>query len=173
MDTLKNPTDPAATARPVKVRGTATFHTDRSFDFVPQGTGEPVQHSVRTHGRSKLYETQGERRSIIAHLVTSADTADPVADLYDALCSLTRTMPDPSRRPRPLRGRVLCDDDALRLVVSPRGKVEATISLDINEEINLSQSIVKQLYKASQCLACNATFLKRLKNALSKPSAQS
>ena len=71
-----------------RVRGSAVFD-GHLFTFTPEKKGEAVQKNVTVSGKSKLYETAGEKQSsIVAHLVADSKAADPAFEMIQALKKL-------------------------------------------------------------------------------------
>ena len=69
-----------------RIRGTARFYEDESFDFIPQQQGAPVQKEVTRVRKSTSYQTNGEKESsYVVHLNVDANSTDPAAELTDNL----------------------------------------------------------------------------------------
>ena len=83
-------------------RGTATIYEDDSIEFRPDGKGQPVQRDVRKSGRSKFYQTNGEKESnYVAHLSAPVASIDPVGDMLKDFDNLTRELqPQLPKEPR-------------------------------------------------------------------------
>ena len=78
-----------------KVRGCATFDGQK-FTFVPEKKGEAIQKNVVVHGKSKLYETAGAKKSsLVAHLVADANAADPAFEMTQSLKELYEQTGEP------------------------------------------------------------------------------
>ena len=74
-------------------RGKATIFEDDSIEFRPDGKGQPVQRDVRKSGRSKFYQTNGEKESnYVAHLSAPVASIDPVGDMLKDFDNLTREL---------------------------------------------------------------------------------
>lgn len=139
------------------VRGYGKFDTkSMEFTFKPSEKGEPVQKNVIRRGRSKLYETEGEKESsVVAHIVASKNSTDPIADIYDDLGKLakrhgTKIPPVPS-------GRKLLETPMMTVVADEEEKaVTAVVRFSYKEALMPSQTIVTTTHKLNTCLLENA-----------------
>jgi len=83
-------------------RGKATIFEDDTIEFRPDGKGQPVQRDVRKAGRSKFYQTNGEKESsYVAHLSAPVASIDPVGDMLKDFDKLTKELqPNLPKEPR-------------------------------------------------------------------------
>lgn len=145
--------------QPRKVRGTATFHDDMSVEFVPQGTGEPVQRNVRKCGEARLYETEGAlNSSYVAHLKVSRRSEDPAAELEEQLEKLTK---DLRKQPAPVPKRMKCLLDMPDVKVwharkEKKVKVEMWV---FTEALDMTATLLNLTSQVTKCFAINRTSL--------------
>lgn len=154
-----------------RIRGTAIFADDDSMEFIPQSQGSPKQRKIKRYRKSKFYETEGEKESsIVCHLV--ADRNDPEA--YNTICEdFEHIFSDTQVPVRTLiRGRRLMDDNNIIVICNRNGLMQININLDLQWIDNIQNEMVKTLYKITQCLASNKTYLAKLKSALEKSSTK-
>lgn len=145
---------------PRKLRGTATFFDGDDFEFRAQrSTGVSTQSVVKSEGKSKIYNTIGEKKNtMVAHLVVNQDDPDPASTMMEQLERLTRDM-NPKKKPA-LRGKTLLDDPDCRVIFSKKeSKVDIRMSIDIKATPNYNQSLMNLMYKLNQCFAINQTSL--------------
>lgn len=153
----------------VKIRGTATIKPDNSFDFVPSQQGEPIQRSVKTHRKSKVYETAGnDKQSMVCHLVVDKNAVDPAAEMYEDFISLTKEMSQ--KTPPSLKGKTLMDDGEVKVIANKNGKLQVIININYFSEINLTQKLVTIIYRTTQCLVSNETYLNKQRRAQKQTS---
>lgn len=145
---------------PRRVKGTLTILEGDDMEFRAQrSTGVSTQELVSKKGDSKMYRTTGEKNpKMVAHLVTSADCPDPVADMREQLERLGKTL-KPKAQPK-LKGRVLLNDEGLRVVHNARQQqVEVVIDLSTAADDTLTNQLIRKLQIVSQCFAINKTSL--------------
>lgn len=145
-----------------KVRGVATFDGQK-FSFSPEKKGEAVQKNVITKGKSKLYETAGQKKSsLVAHLVADANAADPAFEMTESL----RELYSQSGKPFPevdvndvnivnhdkLKIRVSKDEQVIKIWLSmPLTKPEKIYRdlqlhlAKVTSEMYLSEEVIKKL----------------------------
>ena len=100
-----------------RIRGTARFYEDESFDFIPQQQGAPVQKDVTRVRKSTCYQTNGEKESsYVMHLNVDADSIDPAAELTDDFDRLLKRISPKAEKK--LSGKKLMDEDGTSVVVS-------------------------------------------------------
>lgn len=113
-------------------RGKATIFEDDSIEFRPDGKGQPVQRDVRKAGRSKFYQTNGEKESnFVAHLSAPVGSLDPVGDMLKDFDELTRELQP--QLPREPRTKPLMKRDGLSVYLDKKGhriRIFADIVLD-------------------------------------------
>ena len=116
-------------------RGKATIYEDDSIEFRPEGKGQPVQRDVRKSGRSKFYQTNGEKESsYVAHLLAPVSSLDPVGDMLKDFDALTRELQP--RLPKEPRTKPLMKTDGLSVYLDKkehRVRIFADIELDANK----------------------------------------
>lgn len=125
------------------------------FHFQPSGKGEPVQKNVQKKGRSKLYETEGEKEaSVVAHLVASKDSADPVADMYDDFRKLVKDRM--AQLPPMPAGRKLLETPSVTIVADERERRVTVVSrLTFDEAYKPAKPIALLTYNIEHCFAEN------------------
>ena len=116
-------------------RGKATIFEDDSIEFRPDGTGQPVQRDVRKSGRSKFYQTNGEKESnYVAHLSAPVASIDPVGDMLKDFDNLTRELQP--QLPKEPRTKPLMKKEGLSVYLDKkehRLRIFAEIELDANK----------------------------------------
>lgn len=145
---------------PRKVKGTLTIKSDDDMEFRAQRkTGISSQEVLATRGDAKFYRTVGEKKpKYVAHLVTPADSPDPVADMQQQLDKLTVGM-QTKRRPK-LRGKILKDEPSCRIVHNQKeGRVQCILDINLCETPNIQGRIIELLQTISSCFAINQTSL--------------
>ncbi|MCR5159963.1 MAG: hypothetical protein K6D37_12680 [Prevotella sp.] len=145
---------------PRKVKGTLTIKSDDDMEFRAQRkTGISSQEVLATRGDAKFYRTVGERKpKYVAHLVTPADSPDPVADMQAQLDKLTEGM-QTKRRPK-LRGRLLLDNPSCRIVHNQKeGRVQCILDINLRETPDIQGQLIRLLQTLSSCFAINQTSL--------------
>ena len=150
---------------PRKVRGTLTIKSDDDMEFRAQRkTGISSQEVLATRGDAKFYRTVGEKKpKYVAHLVTPADSPDPVADMQQQLDKLTVCM-QTQRRPK-LRGKILKDEPSCRIVHNQKeGRVQCIIDINLCETPNIQGRIIELLQTINVCFVTNQTSLVPPKN---------
>ena len=151
---------------PRKIRGTLTVLQDDNYEFhAQQATGIPAHEVLSSGGDSKLYKTTGEKaQKMVAHLVTRADSPDPVCDMMDQLEKLGKKIGIKPPPPK-LKGRILLQQEDLRIVHNKKtGKVEVIIQLDTAQQTSVTNQLINKLQTISQCLAINKTSLTKPKS---------
>lgn len=147
-------------AVPRKIRGTLTILEEDDMEFRAQrSTGISTQAVVKSDGKSKIYETVGEKKqNMVAHLVVSKDDPDPAGTMFAQLAKLTKDM-QPKKLP-PMRGKVLLDDESARVAFNNEGKkIDIRMTIDLQATPNYNQSLMNLMYKINQCFAINQTLL--------------
>ena len=145
---------------PRKVRGVMTIKENDDVEFrAERKTGESSQDVLKSSGKSKVYQTVGEKRnSIIAHLVVDKDDPDPAATMYEQLNTLTSEMA-PKKIPK-IRGKVLMNEENCRVEFSKKEKtIDIHMRIDIAQTPNYNSSLMNLMYKINQCFAINQTSL--------------
>ena len=145
---------------PRKVRGVMTIKENDDVEFrAERKTGESTQDVLKASGKSKVYQTIGEKRnSIIAHLVVDKDDPDPASTMYEQLESLTQDMA-PKKAPK-IRGKILMNDETCRIEFSKKEKkIDIHLRIDIAKTPNYNNSLMNLMYKVNQCFATNQTSL--------------
>lgn len=138
------------------VRGYGKFDTEnKEFTFKPYEKGEPVQKNVIRRGRSKLYETEGEKEaSVVAHIVANKNSTDPIADIYDDLGKLAKS--HGTKMPPVPSGRKLLETPMMTVVADEEEKaVTVVVKFGYKEAFMPSQTIVAMTHKLNTCLLEN------------------
>ena len=158
-----------------KTRGTGTVYEDDSFEFTPQGTGEPKYEAMCKLGQSHISRTTGERKqSYIAHLKVDADEADPAEALHTQIDKLAQKIWPASALPPKPRGKMLYNrDGALAAVNSKTGIIRFSLELDLKEGADYQRKLINALTQFTQCLYSNQDYLTRVARALANNSKQS
>lgn len=145
---------------PRRVRGVMTIKSDDDMEFrAERKTGESSQEILKSSGKSKVYQTVGEKRnSIVAHLVVDKDDPDPASTMYEQLESLTKEM-EPKKSPK-VRGKILLNEESCRVEFSKKEKViSVQMRINISKTPNYNSSLMNLMYKVNQCFAINQTLL--------------
>ena len=132
------------------------------MEFTPYGHREPQMERAKATANGSLSRTTGEKQqSWCVRLKVPTEVTDPAADLRDELEKVLKALPESRQKP-PLRGRILMDgkDCQVRLNQS-KGHVEIGITIDLHEEINVSQFFTKKAMEINQCLHFNDLLLKK------------
>lgn len=157
------------TQKTKKMRGSATLREDGSFDFRPDGEGQSRMENVKTARKSRLYSTAGaKQRSLVAHLSVPADSADPVADLYEDLQKLTEGQQTGVKTPT-LAGRILEKKDDYRVVMNQtKGTLDCTFSIDLRKDADYLKKFYELINSITKCLHYNENSVRQLCRALAK-----
>lgn len=144
-------------------RGKATIFEDDSIEFRPDGKGQPVQRDVRKAGRSKFYQTNGEKETnYVAHLSAPVASIDPVGDMLKDFDQLTREL-QPTL-PREPRTKPLLKKEGLSVYLDKkehRLRIFAEIVLDANKNPYSPADWAYTLIGAqlSQCFTSNKKLI--------------
>ena len=146
-----------------KYKGTGIGYDDGSYEFMPQGKGEPTYTKLGKMGDSHISRTQGNKQSVIAHVKVSADEADPLAALHEQLDKLAeKAWPDKPLTEK-LRGRRLINDDEQMCTVDTKaGKLNYRLTIDLTTEADPRGKIITLLTNLTKCLYTNQALLLRV-----------
>ena len=142
-----------------RIRGTARFYEDESFDFIPQQQGTPTQKNVTRVRKSTCYQTNGEKESsYVMHLNVDADSIDPAAELtedFDRL--LKRISPKAGKK---LSGKKLMDEDGTSVVVSRKEHtIQIIINVDLEQTPMYKDFVYQQVFSIIRCFTSNSQFI--------------
>ena len=157
-----------------KTRGTGTYYEDGSYEFTPQGKGEPVYESVCKVGQSSLGRTSGkEKQSYVAKLKVDANDADPAEAMHEALDKLAaKVWPVTARELKP-RGRLLMNQDGGSVRLDAKnGIVSLHLDINIAEGCEYGSKLANFIIETNKCLYCNKDLLTRAWRAIAKRSKQ-
>ena len=149
-------------AFPRRMKGVLTvLNEENDCEFRAQRTtGEPMQKVLSKSGDAKLYETNGKKPMMVAHLTTRADASDPLADLYDQLDAMAAKHKT-SKKPQRQRGRKLLDEENAHVTLSQKErKVQMLLSIDLAKTPDYQNELIKLMQKISQCFLINQAFLR-------------
>ncbi len=139
-----------------KIRGYATYDGDE-FTFAPSEKGEAQQLNIVSLGKNKIYETNGRRNSIVAHLVCDGSCADPAAEMVKSLRQLSAKMKKPFPKVS-LRDVSITDYDDLKVRAAQKElKIYMKIPLSshqavINRTNVLVARLLSELYLAEDTI---------------------
>lgn len=157
-----------------KTRGTGTYFEDGTYEFTPQGKGEPLYESVCKVGSSSLGRTSGKtQQSYVAKLKVDASDADPAEAMHAALDRLAaKVWPVTAREAKP-RGRVLMNQDGGSVRLDAKnGIVSLRLDIDLTEGTEFGNKLSNFLIESTKCLYCNKDLLTRAYRAITKRSKQ-
>ena len=87
--------------RVLKIRGTGKIDVlEHTFEFTPQGTGQPAQRDVKKYGNAKAYTTTGKEPKRVVTLQCAENATDPYGEL-DAQRSSSTATTSPARTESP------------------------------------------------------------------------
>lgn len=156
METMK-PTPEATTEEkwPRKIRGVLSVDRDDSMEFRPQQTGEPQQEIIRKAGQSKLYRTTGKKeQKLVAHLVCSADAADPYAEMASQLERCAAVLQ--TRQPRRPVGAVLLHDGSIDVRHNrTKNELNVAFTIPLGDYPNYQKRFMEIMQRINQCFAIN------------------
>ena len=156
-----------------QIKGSMKLYPSDKMEFTPYGQGEPQMERVKATANSSLMRTTGQKQqSWIVRLKVPVGVTDPAADMRDELEKVLKGLPQSHRKP-PLRGRILMDEKDCQVRFNQsKGHVEIGITIDLHEEINVSQFFTKKAMEINQCLHFNQDSIKQQSIALAKSSTK-
>ena len=142
-----------------KIKGTARFYDDESFDFLPQQQGAPVQKEVTKVRKSTCYQTNGEKESsYVMHLNVDANSTDPVAELTDDFDKLLKRISPKAEKK--LAGKKLMDEDGTKVVVSRKEhRIQISIDVDLEKTPMYKDFVYQQVFRIIRCFTSNNQFI--------------
>ena len=157
-----------------KTRGTGTYFEDGSYEFTPQGKGEPVYDSVVKSGQSSIGHTTGvQKQHFVAKLKVDAADPDPAETMHAQLDKLAaKIWPATADKAKP-RGRILMNQDngTVRLDAQ-NGIVSLHLDINLAEGCEYGSKIANFIIETNKCLYCNKDLLTRASRAIAKRSKQ-
>lgn len=155
---------------PRKIRGTMTCEGNDYYSFAPYGQGAAQQEVIARQGKSKVYNTVGEKKqSMVAHLVIPSDTTDPMAAFSDELEKFMKGFGKPTTITKP-RGRTLLKDLTTQVVACKDRRLVVMMELPIELGQDYPANLISQLQKVNQCLVTNKAYLTKLASVQPKTS---
>ena len=157
-----------------KTRGTGTYFEDCTYEFTPQGKGEPVYERMCKVGQSSMARTAGlQKQSYVCKLKVDANDADPAETMHQQLEKLAaKVWPATAREPKP-RGRVLMNEDGGMIRLDAKnGVVSVHLDLSLSEGMEFGNRIAQFIIKTQQCLYINKDLLIRASRAIAKRSSR-
>lgn len=159
-----------STIVPRKIKGTMTCEGDDYYTFTPYGKGAAQQEIIARQGKSKVYNTVGEKQqSMVAHLVIPCDTPDPMAAFSDELEKFMKGFGNTTTITKP-RGRTLLKDLTTTVVACKGRRLVVMMELPIEKGQNYPANLISQLQKVNTCLVTNKAYLNKLASAQPKTS---
>lgn len=155
---------------PRKVRGVATIDEECGVVFKPYKEGDTKRENVKNVRASSFYTTAGERKQTkVCHLTADADALDPVAEMLEDFCKLTKH--DLVEAFAAARGKKLCETQQLRIIANKaKGIITTTIILDLHTELNYEKILFQQFQEILKCFTTNQHYLRNLVPAQKKCS---
>ncbi len=153
---------------PRKIRGTLTAEGNDNYTFTAWGKGEAQQEIIARSGKSKVYNTVGEKQqSTVAHLVIPKDTPDRMAAFRDELEKFSKVLGTPTTIRKP-RGRTLLKDLSTQVVASKDCRLVVVMEIPIENGQDYCDKLISQLQNVNQCLVINKQYLNQLASAQQK-----
>ena len=166
---MKKTTEETLTV-PRKIRGTMTAEGNDHFSFVPYGQGTSQQEVIAQKGKSKVYNTVGEKKqSLVAHLVIPKDSADPYGSFTEELDKFAKGFGSQPTIRKP-RGRMLLKDLSTQVIACKDRRLVVLMEIPIENGQNYPANLISQLQKVNQCLVINKAYLSQLASAQQKSS---
>lgn len=158
-ETLKNKEE-----KVLKIRGTGKIDlAGHTFEFTPQGTGQPAQRDVKKYGNAKVYTTTGKEPKRVITLQCAEDATDPYSEMTD---QFARVMKSEYQKPVPdaikPKGVVLKNTDDLRMTVNRTSRmleVSFRTPLDPQEKRDYKTMFYEKIQEISKCFAINETTI--------------
>lgn len=150
--------------KPRRVRGTATFHDDTGcMEFRATQPSEPIQRNAKKKGASTFYETDGSgQSSYICHLKVDKSVSDPAAEMMEQLEYLTKDI-QVKEYSKP-RGKALLNTPEVSVYHNRKeNKIKVQMTIDLNNEGELSAKLFTLTSEVNKCLAFNQTSLQKPK----------
>ena len=143
-----------------KLRGTARFFEDESFDFTPQQKKEtPVQRDVMKVRKSSFYQTNGEKESsMVMHLNVPANTTDPVAELTEDFDKLMKKISP--KAGKKLSGKKIMDNGATTVTVNMKQHLmQVDINIDLQQNPHFKDFLYQQVFDIIRCFISNQALI--------------
>lgn len=141
-------------------RGNYKRYSDDSFEFSPQGKGEPTYEEVKKHKNGVTVATsRGKSPKKYVRIPIEADAADP---FYACVEKLGEAFPDTSDDKTVVcRGCVLLRGKDLQLVLNKtRGLIQFEGQIDLRETPKYDAQLFNLFNEMNQCLAINKTSIR-------------
>lgn len=151
----------------LKVRGTATFFSDNTFEFVAQKEGKPKQKDVKRVGDAKLHTTTGANPKRVITMECPADVADPATVFANQFAGVMKdefekNMPDHLKP----TGTIIKNEDDFKMTVNKKKhSLEVSFIVDLRPE-GLKDFKIKfydKLQELSKCFAINENIIRKSK----------
>ena len=151
----------------LKVRGTATFFSDNTFEFVAQKEGKPKQTEQKNYGDARTYLTTGQNPKRVITVECPADATDPVAHLTSSIEKVFKGEFN-ARLPDQLtpKGVVLKNEEGLRMTINKTQKrieVSFSVSLTPHGKRDYKDMFYEKITQISKCFAINESLIKKSK----------
>ena len=158
-----------------KTRGSAIVYDDDSFEFTPQGVGEPKYEAMCKVGQSHISRTTGDaKQSYVCHLKVDGNEPDPAEAMHEQIDRLAQKIwPATLSQPK-ARGKVLYDRNGMTAKCdAKKGILSFHLDIDMRSAgCDYTSFIVKALTEFPKCLSINEVYLKRVCRALANCSRQ-
>ena len=145
-----------------KHKGTGAYFDDGSYEFTPQGVGEPKYKTVSKLGSSYIAETAGTgTKSFVAHLKVDGDAPDPAEAMREQMEALIKkSCPGATAPPPKLNGRVLVKTNGIYAAVQPtKGLIRLSVDIDLHEGADYANKLVRALTLFNQELFKNHEYI--------------
>ena len=162
-----NTTDETKKKDFIKVRGTATFFTDNTFEFVSQKEGKPQRTNVKKVGKASIYTTTGRDPKRVVTIECKADDPDPANSLTSQFedlmkCEYKRELPEPMKP----KGVQLMNNEDLKMALNKSKKrleVSFYITLEPEGIRDYKTKFYDKIQEISKCFAINETTIRKSK----------
>ena len=150
--------------RVLKIRGTGKIDVlEHTFEFTPQGTGQPAQRDVKKYGNAKAYTTTGKEPKRVVTLQCAENATDPYGELasqFERVVKAEYTKPMPAQLTP--RGVVLKRSDDLVMTVNRTSRmleVSFRTPLDAQDKRDYKTMFYEKIQEISKCFAINETTI--------------